>query len=97
MTCRWVFQSLTEAQKQDRIDSCLTMLKKFDEGRSKCVITGDEICFYYYNPETKCQNEVWMARNNPLPSKVLLTNTFFLLKFSFNTIIPLENSYSYVL
>ena len=36
---------LTETQKQDRVDYCLAMLKKFDGGRSKRVddiITGDE-------------------------------------------------------
>ena len=34
MTCRWASQFLTEAQKQDRVDSCLKMLKKFDGSRS---------------------------------------------------------------
>ena len=36
---------LNEAQKQDCIDYCLAMLKKFDGSRSKRVydtITGDE-------------------------------------------------------
>ena len=34
------------------------------------IITGDESCFYYYDPGTKRQSEVWVARNNPLPNKV---------------------------
>ena len=46
MTCRWVSHFfLTEAQKQDRVDYCLAMLKKFDGSRSKRVddiITDDE-------------------------------------------------------
>ena len=64
---------LVEAQKQDRVDYCLVMLKKLDEGRSKRVydnITGDESWFYYYDPETKPQNQVWVTRNNPFPTKV---------------------------
>ena len=50
ITCRWVPRFLTEAQKQDRVDYCLAMLKKFDGGRLKRVydiITGNESCFYY--------------------------------------------------
>ena len=45
ITCRWMPNFLTEVQKQDRIDCCLTILKKFDGGKSKRVydiITGDE-------------------------------------------------------
>ena len=44
ITCRWMTQFLTEAQKQDPVNYCLAMLKKFDGGRSKRVydiITGD--------------------------------------------------------
>ena len=52
MTCRWVSQFLSEVEKQDLMDSCLSMLKKFDGGRRKLmynIITGDENCFYYYD------------------------------------------------
>ena len=47
ITCRWVPHLLTETQKQDRVDYCLAMLKKFHSGRSQRVITGDESWFYY--------------------------------------------------
>ena len=44
------------------------------------IITGDESWFYYYHPETKRQSQVWLARNNPLPTKVRrqrsLSNTY---------------------
>ena len=86
------------------VDYCLAMLKKFDGGRSKRVydiITGDESCFYYHAPETKRQAQVWVARSNPSPSKVRRHRSvgkrmfaIFFMKFGFNTIIPLENSYS---
>ena len=45
MTCRWMSQFLTEAVKEDCVDFCLAMLKKFDGGRSKRVddiITDDK-------------------------------------------------------
>jgi len=64
---------LTEAQKQDRVDYCLEMLEKFDGGRSKRVydvITDDESWFYYYDPEMKRQSQVWVASNDPSPTKV---------------------------
>ncbi|CAF3108963.1 unnamed protein product, partial [Rotaria sp. Silwood2] len=101
VTCRWVPHSLSEAQKQDRVDYCLQMLKKFDGGKSKRVydiITSDESWFYYYDPETKRQSQVWVASNDPHPTKVRRQRSVgkhmfanFLMKSGFNTIIPLEN------
>ena len=73
MTYRWMPQFLTEAEKQDRTGCYLIMLKKSDRGRSKRVcdiITGGESCLYYYDLETKCQSEVWLAGNSPLSSNV---------------------------
>ena len=56
------------------------MLKKFEgRGRSKRVydiITGDENWFYYYDPETKRQSQVWVTRNNSLPTKVRRQHSF---------------------
>jgi histone-lysine N-methyltransferase SETMAR len=77
------------------------MLEKFDRGRSKRVydiITGDESWFYYYDPETKRQSQVWVASNNPLSTKVRKQRSvgkhmfaIFFMESDFNTIIPLEN------
>jgi histone-lysine N-methyltransferase SETMAR len=77
------------------------MLEKFDGGRSKRVydiITGDESWFYYYDPETKRQSQVWDASNDPHPTKVCRQRSvgkhmfaIFFMKSGFNTIIPLEN------
>ena len=101
ITCRWVPHFLTEAQKQDLVDYCLKMLEKFDSGRSKRVydvIIGDESWFYYYDPETKRQSQVWVASNDPRPTKVRKQRSvgkhmfaIFFMKSGFNTIIPLEN------
>lgn len=101
ITCRWVAHFLTDAQKQDRVNYCLAMLEKFDDGRSKRVfdiITGDESWFYYYDPETKRQSQVWIARGETPPRKVRRRRSvgkhmfaIFFMKSGFNSIIPLEN------
>ena len=101
ITCRWVPHFLTEARKQNRVDYCLTMLKKFDGGRSKHVydiITDDESWFYYYDPETKRQSQVWVVRNDPSPTKVRRQCSvgkhmfaIFFMKSGFNANIPLAN------
>ena len=101
VTCRRVLHFFTEAQKQDHVDYCLAMLKNFDGGRSKRVydiITGDESCFYYYDPEMKRQSQVWVTRNDPSPSKVRRKRSvgkhmfaIFFMKSGFNAIIPLAN------
>ena len=76
------------------------MLKKFDGGRSKRVyeiITGDESWFYYYDPRTKRQSPVWVARNDPSQTKVRrqrfvgkhVCNSLH--ESCFNAIIPIAN------
>ena len=55
---RWVPRTLTDDQKQFRLQFCCHSLKRFEEGRSRRVfdiITGDESCFYHYDPELKEQ------------------------------------------
>ena len=102
ITCRWVSHFLNEAQKEDRIDYCLAMLKKFDGGQPKRVydiLTDDESWFYYYDPETKRQSQVvWVAKGDTRPTKVRRQRSvgkhmfaIFFMKSGFNTIVPLEN------
>ena len=55
---RWMLHTLTYDQKQLRLQFCHHSLKRFEEGRSPHVfdmITGDESCFYHYDPELKQQ------------------------------------------
>ena len=55
---RWVPHTLTDAQKQLRVQFCRHSLKRFEECRSRHVfdiITGDEYCLYHYDPELKEQ------------------------------------------
>ena len=51
---RWVPHTLTDDQKQLRVQFCHHSLKRFEEGRFHRVfniITGNEACFYRYDPE----------------------------------------------
>ena len=55
---RWVRLTLTDEQKQLRVQFCSHSLKKFGEGRSRRVfdiITDDQSCFYHYDSELKEQ------------------------------------------
>ena len=55
---RWVPHTLTDDQKQLRLQFCRHSLNEFEERRSRRVfdiITGDESCFHHYDPELKEQ------------------------------------------
>ena len=55
---RWMPHTLIGDQKQLRVQFCRHSLKRFEEGQSRHVfdvITGDESCFYHYDPELKEQ------------------------------------------
>ena len=55
---RWVPHTLIDDQKQIQVQFCRHSLKRFEEGRSRLVfdiITGDESCFYHYDPQLKEQ------------------------------------------
>ncbi|CAF1403876.1 unnamed protein product [Rotaria sp. Silwood1] len=70
---RWVPHTLTDDQKQLRVQFCGHSLKRFEEGQSRRVfdiITGDEAWFYHYDPELKEQSKVWMSTTDPHPTKV---------------------------
>ena len=70
---RWVPHTLTDDQKQLRLQFCSHSLKRFEEGRSRRVfdiITGDESWFYHYNPELKEQWKVCLSTTDQRPSKV---------------------------
>ena len=50
--------TLTDDQKQLRVQFCCHSLKRFEEGRSRPmfdIITGDESCFCHDDPELKEQ------------------------------------------
>ena len=54
----WVPHTLTDDQKKLPLQFGRHSLKRFEEGRSRHVfdiITGDESCFYHYDPQLKEQ------------------------------------------
>ena len=54
----WVPHTLTDDQKQLRLQFCRHLPKRFEEGRSRRVfdiVTDDESCFYRYDSELKEQ------------------------------------------
>ena len=69
----WVPHTLIDDQKQLRVQFCHHSLKTFEEDRSRRVfdiITGDESCFYHYDPELKEQWKVCLSTTDQRPSKV---------------------------
>ena len=55
---RWVPLTLSDDQKQFRLQFYRHSLKRFEEGGSRRVfdiMTGNESCFYHYDPELKEQ------------------------------------------
>ena len=61
--CMWIPHSLTDEQRQVRVELCEFMLRKVNGSRSKLtweVLTGDETWIYRYDPETKMQSTVWL-------------------------------------
>jgi hypothetical protein len=42
-----------------------------------CVITGDEIWFYQYDPETKRKSAQWKTANSPWPKKSRQSKSIF--------------------
>jgi histone-lysine N-methyltransferase SETMAR len=76
--CRWVPHHLTETQKNNRVDWCRFMLRKYDRGQSRQVyeiITGDETWIYDFDPETRQQSAVWMEQGAPRPTQVKRSRT----------------------
>ena len=65
--------TLTDGQKQLRVQFYRHLLKRFEEGQSLRVfdiITGNESCFYHYDPELKKQRKACLSTTDQRPSKV---------------------------
>lgn len=74
LTSRWVPHLLKPEQKQVRVDWCIQMLQKYGDGTSKAVsdiVTCDETWVYCYEPERKCQSQVWAFPDETPPTKVV--------------------------
>ena len=83
---RWVPHSLTDEQRKARVSWCKRMLRFYAKGKSRRtweVLTGDETWIYYYDPRTKAQDRVWLAKGEPAPTKVRRERSTKKLMFSF--------------
>jgi len=72
LSARWVPRLLTRQQKEKRVQSCLDLLKLWDEDPTHFhtkIVTEDESWFYHYDPETKQQSKEWMKTGESGPIK----------------------------
>ena len=63
LTARWVPKSLSDEHMATRASVCSALLKRF---RSKDdfllrLVTVDETCVHYYEPENKAQSRQWVG------------------------------------
>lgn len=65
---RMVPKTLSLFEKQRRIDVCETMLSDY-QVNMKCMITGDEVWIYAYDPETTDQSSEYRTKGEARPKK----------------------------
>ena len=67
---RWIPHLLTPEQEKDRVEKASVLLSTFenrDSSRLREVVTGDEIWLYYFEPDNKLNNKIWVGENNERP------------------------------
>ena len=71
VSAKFVPKLLTMEQKQLRLEVSQDMLDyaNSDPEFLNIVITGDESCVYWYDPETKAQSPQWQHSTFPRPKK----------------------------
>ena len=71
VSARWVPHQLT-AELKERVDACQELLKCFEaesDGFLGRIVTGDETCVHYHQPETKKASKEWRHTSSPKPKK----------------------------
>ncbi|XP_062578762.1 histone-lysine N-methyltransferase SETMAR-like [Saccostrea cucullata] len=61
---RWVPHILTDEQKRVRVEICRQLLEKYehcDFRRLNEIVTGDETWIFFFEPEIKRNNKVWVT------------------------------------
>jgi histone-lysine N-methyltransferase SETMAR len=67
---RWVPHILTDEQKRNRVEICQKLLKtygKFNQRRLDEVVTGDETWIYFFEPDVKKNNKMWIQEVGQRP------------------------------
>ena len=61
---------LSDDQKRTRVTYAKKMLKlypNFDKNKFANVVTGDETCVHFYEPQRKVRNKIWALTNTKRP------------------------------
>ena len=61
---------LTPEQKKDRVEKASVLLSRYknrDPARLREVVTGDETWLYFFEPDNKLNNKMWLGENNERP------------------------------
>ena len=69
----WVPYALTAGQRERRVKWCREMLKRFESGQSRdvlSIVTGDETWLYYYDLPSKSKNKIWIFEDEDTPVQV---------------------------
>lgn len=75
---RWIPHILSDEQKRGRVQVAKQLLKKYDncdQRRLSEIVTGDETWVYFYQPERKEKNKVWVSKNGKKPEIAVRTKT----------------------
>ena len=70
ISARWLPHLLTPKQKKDRVEKASVLLSRFknmDFCRLREVVTGDETWLYFFEPDNKLNNKMWVGENNEHP------------------------------
>jgi hypothetical protein len=72
LCARFVPQSLTPEQREDRVTSCQDIITMADVDKNclNKIIMGDETWCFAYDPETKRQISEWVGETSPQPKKL---------------------------
>ena len=88
ISTRWVPHLMTEEQKEKRVKLFKNLLKKFkkcDKRKLYNLLTGDETWVYYFEPQRKVDNRMWLKKGSRRPivakrsqsAKKVLYSVFF--------------------
>jgi len=72
ISSRWVPHTLTQAERQQRIDICKENLRKFENGTWRLcdIVTGDETWIYHRRIKSKEESKAWVAMGQSPPTTV---------------------------
>ena len=67
---RWIPHLLTPEHKKDHVEKASVLLSRFKNQASHClreVVSSDETWLYFFDPDNKMNNKMWVGENNERP------------------------------